>query len=101
MPSQQIQPCLLFWHGSCYVKGKENKKKQTNNNTEDIMSANTITRTETKTDVGYEASRFGLNVGMAMAALIGLWGAACLIGGLAGNGIGGMLKGLMTAITGF
>ncbi len=64
------------------------------------MTTNTITRTETKTDAGYEASKFGLNVGMGMAALIGLWGAACLIGGLASNGVGGMLKGLLTAITG-
>ncbi len=64
------------------------------------MSANTITRTESQTEIGTEVSRFGLNVGMGMAALIGLWGAACLIGGLANNGVGGMLKGLLTAITG-
>jgi hypothetical protein len=37
---------------------------------------------------------------MTAAALIGLWGAACLIGGLTTNGVGGMLKGLLTAITG-
>ena len=65
------------------------------------MAANTNTRIETKTDVGYETSRFGLGVGMAMAALIGLWGVACLIGGLASNGVGGMLKGYLTALTGF
>ena len=65
------------------------------------MNANAITRTEAKAEVGYEASRFALSVGMGMAALIGLWGAACLIGGLATNGIGGMLKGYLTAITGF
>ena len=66
------------------------------------MNANTMTRTEaTTTDAAYEASKFGLSVGMGMAALIGLWGAACLIGGLATNGIGGMLRGYLTAITGF
>jgi hypothetical protein len=64
------------------------------------MTANTITRTETKTDVGLEASKFGLRVGMGMAALIGLWGVACLIGGLASYGVGGMLRGYLTAITG-
>ena len=64
------------------------------------MAANTITRTETKTDVGYEASRFALSVGMGMAALIGLWGVACLIGGLATNGVGGMLRGYLSALTG-
>jgi len=62
------------------------------------MSANTITRTTAKTEIGTEVSRFGLNVGMGMAALIGLWGVACLIGGLATNGVGGMLKGYLTAL---
>jgi len=65
------------------------------------MNATTQTQTAAKTDVGYEASRFGLSVGMGMAALIGLWGTACLIGGLATNGIGGLLRGYLTAITGF
>ena len=71
---------------------------RTNPNTEDIMSANTITRTEAKTEIGTEVSRFGLNVGMGMAALIGLWGAACLIGGLVSNGAGGLLQGYLTAL---
>ena len=64
------------------------------------MTAHTITRKEVKEDVGHEASKFGLNVGLAMAAMIGIWGAACLIGGLTGNGFGGMLRGYLTAITG-
>jgi len=64
------------------------------------MRANTIVRRETKVDAGYEASRFALNVGMGIAALIGVWGAACLIGGLATNGLGGLLRGFLTAITG-
>ena len=64
------------------------------------MKAQTKTRTDTKTDVGYEASRFALNAGMGMAALIGLWGLACLIGGLATNGMGGLLRGFWIAVTG-
>jgi len=64
------------------------------------MSANTKTRTETKIDAGYEASRFALNIGMGMAALIGLWGLACMIGGLVNSGAGGMLRGYVTAVTG-
>ena len=64
------------------------------------MSANTKTRTEARTDAGYEASRFALHAGMGMAALIGLWGFACLIGGLATNGAGGLLRGFLTAVTG-
>jgi len=64
------------------------------------MNTYTITKTETTTDAGYEASKFGLKVAMGMAALVGIWGLACLIGGLATNGVGGMLRGYLTAITG-
>ena len=65
------------------------------------MDTNTTTWTEEKTDAGNEVSRFGLNIILSMAALIGLWGTACLIGGLATNGVVGMLKGFLTALTGF
>ena len=64
------------------------------------MTTNTIARIETRADVVDEISIFGIGVLLTMAAMIGLWGAACMIGGLAGNGIGGMLRGLLTAITG-
>jgi len=65
------------------------------------MNANTITATETGADVQYETSKFGMNVIMAMSSLIGLWGAACLIGGLVENGAGTMLKGFLSATIGF
>ncbi len=58
------------------------------------------TRTETRTEAGYEASKFGVSVVMGMSALIGIWGLACMIGGLASNGVGGMLKGYISAVTG-
>ena len=64
------------------------------------MKATTKTRTEERIDAGYEASRFALNAGMGMAALIGIWGLACLIGGLATNGFGGLLRGFWMAVTG-
>ena len=64
------------------------------------MTANTITRTEAKTDLGSEASKFGVSVVFGMSALIGIWGAACMISGLASNGVGGMLRGYITAVTG-
>ena len=65
------------------------------------MNTYKIIRTkETTTDVGYEASKFGLIVAMGMAALVGIWGVACLIGGLVTNGVGAMLRGYLTAITG-
>ena len=34
----------------------------------------------------YEVSSFALKVGMGMAALIGVWGVACLLGGLVSVG---------------
>jgi endo-1,4-beta-D-glucanase Y len=79
-------------------------RKPPENNKEDIMRTETKTNTKTKAEqevnVGYEASRFALYTGMGMAALIGLRGRACLIGGLATNGIGPTLKGFWTAATG-
>jgi len=51
-------------------------------------------------DGEYEVSRFALNVGMGMAALIGIWGLTCLVGGLTTNGIGGLLRGFWIAVTG-
>jgi len=64
------------------------------------MSATTKIHSRAKTDTGHEVSRFALNAGMGMAALIGLWGVACLIGGLATSGFGGLLRGFITAVTG-
>jgi len=64
------------------------------------MSATTKTQTRATTDAGYEASRFAVNAFMGTAALIGLWGMACLIGGLATSGFGGLLRGFITAVTG-
>ena len=65
------------------------------------MSSKTVTRLEEKADIVYEASKFGLVFIIAMSGLIGLWGVACLLGGLFTNGIGGLLRGYLTAITGF
>ena len=58
------------------------------------------TQTKEQVDAGYEACRYALNSIMAMAALIGVWGLSCLISGLATNGIGGLLRGWWTAVTG-
>ena len=56
--------------------------------------------TKAKTEAGYEASKFALQAVIGWAALIGLWGFACLIGGLATNGFGEMLRGFWMAVTG-
>ena len=64
------------------------------------MRTTATAKTETRTDVGYEVSRFTLGVGIAMASLIGIWGFACMIGGLATSGTGELLRGFLTAVTG-
>lgn len=60
---------------------------------------NTTRRTET--DVGHEVSVALFTVIGASAALIGIWATACLIGGLASKGFLTMLRGYITAITGY
>ncbi len=64
------------------------------------MTANTQTTTRNKAEVGYETSTFALGVGIAAAAMIGLWATACMASVLINNGIGGTIKGLFTAILG-
>ncbi|AGF77517.1 hypothetical protein UWK_00943 [Desulfocapsa sulfexigens DSM 10523] len=64
------------------------------------MTANTITTTRTQVNAGYETSKFALGVGMATAAMIGLWATACMVSVLMNNGVVGTAKALLTAITG-
>ena len=64
------------------------------------MTANTQTTTRNQTEVGYEASKFALGTGMVMAALVGLWGTACLVSALASNGPLNVVKGYFTAMLG-
>lgn len=46
----------------------------------------TTVRTKEEMGVDYEVSSFALKVGMGMAAVIGIWGMACLFGGLVSAG---------------
>jgi len=64
------------------------------------MTANTNTTTKTQVEAGYETSKFALGVGMAAAALIGVWAVACMTSVLLSNGFAGTAKALLTAITG-
>lgn len=64
------------------------------------MTANIKTTTRTKADVGYEASAFALGTGMVMAALVGIWGAACLLSALVSVGPLNVVKGYITALVG-
>jgi len=65
------------------------------------MTTNTKQITNTKVDAGYETSKFTLGVGMIMAALVGIWGAACLVNALVSNGPVNLVKSYLTAVTGF
>lgn len=64
------------------------------------MTTQVINKTETKTDIAQETSKFTIRIVMTMAALIGIWAVACLVGGLASGGLGNMIQGYISAILG-
>lgn len=64
------------------------------------MTTQIIDKNETKSDVAQETSKFTIGVVMTLAGMIGVWAMACLIGGLASGGIGGLIKGYISAILG-
>jgi hypothetical protein len=48
-----------------------------------------------------DASEVGMGVIMVLAALIGIWGIACLVGGIASSGgVGELMSGYLSAVTG-
>jgi len=65
------------------------------------MTTQIIDKTQSKTDVAQETSKFTLRAVMTMAALIGIWALACLIGGLASGGVGNLIKGYVSTIIGY
>jgi hypothetical protein len=65
------------------------------------MRTNTQVIKETHVNTGYETSKFALATGITMAALVGIWAAACLISALLQcGGISGLVQGFITAVTG-
>ncbi len=64
------------------------------------MTANTNTTTRTQTEIGYEVSRFAFGTGMVMAALVGLWGAVCLVSALVSVGPLNVVTGYFSAMLG-
>ena len=64
------------------------------------MTTNTNTTTRNNIDAGYETSKFALGTGIAMAAMVGLWGAASLVSALATNGPVGLVKAYVSAVVG-
>ncbi len=65
------------------------------------MTTQIIKKDETRIDVANETSKFTIKVVMTMAALIGIWAVACLVGGLASGGIGNLIKGFVSTIVGY
>lgn len=59
------------------------------------------TAKRTEIDVEHEVSTVLFTVISASALIIGLWAAACIIGGLFNHGLIVMLRGYLTAVTGF
>ncbi len=47
-----------------------------------------------------QASRAGIIMVTTMAGLVGAWGFACMVGALMTGGIGGIVTGYISAITG-
>jgi len=64
------------------------------------MTANTHTTTRNQVEAGYETSKFALGLGMAMAALVGIWGTACLISAMSSMGPLNVIQGYLTAVIG-
>jgi len=60
---------------------------------------NSIGAVNNEISVGEEASKFALKVGVVMAALIGVWGVACLVGGLVSVGsVSALVKSYFVAL---
>jgi len=64
------------------------------------MTTNTQTTTTTQANTGYETSTFALGTGMTMAALVGIWGFACLASAMMSMGPMNVVKGYLTAVIG-
>ncbi len=47
-----------------------------------------------------DVSQVGIGVIAILAAMIGIWGVACLFGGIAQSGVGELINGYITAVTG-
>lgn len=54
---------------------------------------------DTHADIN-QASKFALGMVIGFAGLIGVWSMACMVGALSTQGLGGIIKGFLTAVTG-
>ncbi len=58
------------------------------------------TTTHNVTEDITQASKAGILMATTLAGLVGAWGLACMIGALMTGGIGGVVSGYLSAITG-
>ena len=58
------------------------------------------TQTTTAHDDINQANKVGLATVTVLGGLVGAWGMACMIGALAQGGIGGIVTGFLSAVTG-
>lgn len=64
------------------------------------MTANTQITIDTQPDAGYETSTFALGVAMTMAAIVAIWGTACLTSAMVSMGPLNVAMGYFTALIG-
>jgi hypothetical protein len=65
------------------------------------MNAPIITKDKIQIDIADEVMSFTLKAGGAVCAAIGIWGLTCLVAALTNVGAVEVIKGYITAITGF
>lgn len=65
------------------------------------MKSLIFTTEKVQLDIADEVMSFTLKVGTALSALIGVWAVSCLVSALINVGPLQMIKGYVTALTGF
>lgn len=90
-----------FWHPSCNIYSKRGMHPtgKFNRQEEAMKTINKTIRT-TKTNVEHDVAVVIFNIVAVSAVLIGLWAAACLVGGILEHGVSGLINGYITAVTG-
>jgi len=68
---------------------------------EDTMNSPIITKEKVQTNLADEVMSFTLKAGSILCALIGVWGISCIVSAMTNAGPLNMVKGYITAITGF
>ncbi len=65
------------------------------------MKSPIITKDDIQVDINDEVTRFTVKLGSVISACIGIWAVSCLVAGLISAGPFQMVRGYITALTGF